>query len=424
MSGHRASLRRLAATGLVVTGVAACGTATTGTVAQQASHAISSVAAQAQSKLATITSESNGTPTTATAVPAAATVTSSGSSGDTTRTRDTTTETQTRTKTVSHSETRTETKTQDQDQDRGRGSRQHDQHQQQPPGQEGDGDQFERRDPGMGVGPHRSWGHRGHPAHRHRVARAPPAPAARPVDGRRSRHADSATTRLRWRARDLGIIRRHEQTMSVAGTIQAPRTQTAGLFGRVMGLVALTVACATVGVWVARDWHGSGWFVAWLASLGCLIGLNVANSRGRGGVALLLLLAFGLLSASASPARSAITRRPTRPLCARRLRPRRCRWRGWGRSGTPCARTCPSCTDWRSGCCWPCSAAGDRAVRPHPGGVPAGRSSGWSCSGSTRLWTSTGCAAPAPRKRSPWPRGSSSTSSTSSCCSCALFSRN
>ena len=26
---------------------------------------------------------------------------------------------------------------------------------------------------------------------------------------------------------------------------------------------------------------------------------------------------------------------------------------------------------------------------------------------------------PAPRKRSPWPRGSSSTSSTSSCCSCA-----
>ncbi len=83
--------------------------------------------------------------------------------------------------------------------------------------------------------------------------------------------------------------------MSVAGTIQAPRTQTAGLFGRVMGLVALTVACATVGVWVARDWHGSGWFVAWLASMGCLIGLNVANSRGRGGVALLLLLAFGLL---------------------------------------------------------------------------------------------------------------------------------
>ena len=88
---------------------------------------------------------------------------------------------------------------------RPRCSRRHDQHQQQPPGEEGDGDQFERNEiPGVGVGPHRSWGHRGHPAHRHRVARAPPAPAARPVDGRRSRHADSATTRLRWRARDLG----------------------------------------------------------------------------------------------------------------------------------------------------------------------------------------------------------------------------
>ena len=67
-----------------------------------------------------------------------------------------------------------------------------------------------------------------------------------------------------------------------------------GLFGRVMALVALTVAVATLGVWVARDWGGASWFIAWLLSLGCLVGLNVANARGNTGLALLLLLAFGL----------------------------------------------------------------------------------------------------------------------------------
>ncbi|MFL5860006.1 MAG: Bax inhibitor-1 family protein [Solirubrobacteraceae bacterium] len=62
-----------------------------------------------------------------------------------------------------------------------------------------------------------------------------------------------------------------------------------------MGLVALTVACATLGVWVGRNSGGAGWFIAWLAALGCLIGLNVANARGRTGLALTLLFAFGLL---------------------------------------------------------------------------------------------------------------------------------
>jgi modulator of FtsH protease len=67
------------------------------------------------------------------------------------------------------------------------------------------------------------------------------------------------------------------------------------LFGRVMGLVALTVGFATLGVFLARSWGGAGWFIAWLLSLGCLVGLNVANSRGNQGLALGLLLAFGAL---------------------------------------------------------------------------------------------------------------------------------
>src|SRR3954453_5592413 len=77
-----------------------------------------------------------------------------------------------------------------------------------------------------------------------------------------------------------------------AQPVAGPR---AGLFGRVMALVALTVACATLGVYLARGMGGAGWFVAWLLSLGCLIGLNVVNARGNTGLALVLLLAFGLL---------------------------------------------------------------------------------------------------------------------------------
>jgi modulator of FtsH protease len=68
-----------------------------------------------------------------------------------------------------------------------------------------------------------------------------------------------------------------------------------GLFGKVMGLVALTVGFATLGVWVARSWGGAGWFIAWLLSLGCLVGLNVMSSRGNTGGAVVLLFAFGLL---------------------------------------------------------------------------------------------------------------------------------
>lgn len=71
------------------------------------------------------------------------------------------------------------------------------------------------------------------------------------------------------------------------------RTRT--LFGRVMGLVALTVAFATLGVYGAREMGGAEWFIAWLLALGCLVGLNVANARGNHGLALVLLFAFGLL---------------------------------------------------------------------------------------------------------------------------------
>jgi modulator of FtsH protease len=84
--------------------------------------------------------------------------------------------------------------------------------------------------------------------------------------------------------------------MSAIGQAEQPRAHSAaGLFGAVMGLVALTVGFATLGVWIARGWGGAGWFIAWLLALGCLIGLQVANARGNVGLSLTLLFAFGLL---------------------------------------------------------------------------------------------------------------------------------
>jgi modulator of FtsH protease len=82
-------------------------------------------------------------------------------------------------------------------------------------------------------------------------------------------------------------------SVGYAAGLPAGRTQ--ALFGRVMGLVALTVGFATLGVYLGRNLGGGGWFVAWLIALGCLVGLNVASARGAQTLALTLLLAFGLL---------------------------------------------------------------------------------------------------------------------------------
>jgi modulator of FtsH protease len=82
-----------------------------------------------------------------------------------------------------------------------------------------------------------------------------------------------------------------------AAGLEQGRTQS--LFGRVMGLVALTVGFATLGVYLARNLGGAAWFVAWLVALGCLVGLNLANARGNRELALALLLAFGLLMGAA-----------------------------------------------------------------------------------------------------------------------------
>jgi FtsH-binding integral membrane protein len=74
-----------------------------------------------------------------------------------------------------------------------------------------------------------------------------------------------------------------------------PSARAPTLFGHVMALVALTAGFATLGVFVAREAGGHLWFIAWIAALGCLVALNVANARGNQGLALTLLFAFGVV---------------------------------------------------------------------------------------------------------------------------------
>ncbi|HTY97198.1 MAG TPA: Bax inhibitor-1 family protein [Solirubrobacteraceae bacterium] len=76
---------------------------------------------------------------------------------------------------------------------------------------------------------------------------------------------------------------------------RVPYSRTPALFGQVMGLVAVTTGFATLGVFLFRNTGGAFWFIAWLLALGCLVGLNVANSRGNHSLALVLLFVFGLL---------------------------------------------------------------------------------------------------------------------------------
>ena len=53
------------------------------------------------------------------------------------------------------------------------------------------------------------------------------------------------------------------------------RAATPALFGRVMGLVALTVGFATLGVWLGRNSGGAAWFIAWLLLIGWSVAMTV-----------------------------------------------------------------------------------------------------------------------------------------------------
>jgi modulator of FtsH protease len=71
------------------------------------------------------------------------------------------------------------------------------------------------------------------------------------------------------------------------------RDQARALLGQVMGLVAATVGFTAVGAYVGRNMSGAGSLLLFIPVFGCVIGLNVASSRGNQQLATWLLFGLG-----------------------------------------------------------------------------------------------------------------------------------
>jgi modulator of FtsH protease len=87
------------------------------------------------------------------------------------------------------------------------------------------------------------------------------------------------------------------ESYSAPGDLAAgrERVDSRAVFGQAMGLVAITVLFAAAGAYIGRDLStGAGW-IAFIAAIGCIFGLNVAASRGREQLAIALLFGLGLL---------------------------------------------------------------------------------------------------------------------------------
>ena len=72
------------------------------------------------------------------------------------------------------------------------------------------------------------------------------------------------------------------------------RDQTRGVFGQVMGLVALTVGCTALGAYITRNATGGTGILFFLAAFACIIRLQLATARGREQLAIGLLFGLGL----------------------------------------------------------------------------------------------------------------------------------
>ena len=79
------------------------------------------------------------------------------------------------------------------------------------------------------------------------------------------------------------------------GSAAVTRDRTREVFGQVMGLVALTVGCTALGAYIGRNLSGGTGLLLFIGAFGCIIGLNVASSRGHEQLAIALLFGLGLL---------------------------------------------------------------------------------------------------------------------------------
>jgi FtsH-binding integral membrane protein len=83
--------------------------------------------------------------------------------------------------------------------------------------------------------------------------------------------------------------------ITAAGPAALSRDDARTVFGHVMGLVALTLGFLALGAYIGRDLSGGWGILAFIASFGCIIGLNVASARGNEQLSITLLLGLGLL---------------------------------------------------------------------------------------------------------------------------------
>jgi len=79
------------------------------------------------------------------------------------------------------------------------------------------------------------------------------------------------------------------------GAGELTRDRTHEVFGQVMGLVAVTLGFTALGAYVGRNMTGGTGILFFIGAFACIFGLNIASSRGREQLAIVLLLGLGLL---------------------------------------------------------------------------------------------------------------------------------
>ena len=79
------------------------------------------------------------------------------------------------------------------------------------------------------------------------------------------------------------------------GGAAVTRDRTREVFGQVMGLVAVTVACTALGAYIGRNLSGGTGIVLFIGAFACVFGLNSASRRGHEQLAVALLFGLGLL---------------------------------------------------------------------------------------------------------------------------------
>jgi FtsH-binding integral membrane protein len=82
---------------------------------------------------------------------------------------------------------------------------------------------------------------------------------------------------------------------TAAGPAALSRDDARTVFGQVMAFVALTLGFLALGAYIGRDLSGGWGILAFIASFGCIIGLNVASARGNEQLSITLLFGLGLL---------------------------------------------------------------------------------------------------------------------------------